>query len=402
MTLRSALKPVALLVIFVALGVYAWLSIQVYRAEKDPENFQAWDGPYAWIVGPRPKALNRVAERHLEDALAVLRDETRPESERLRVYRDHLERADKLYVRSLRAQPAQADALSTLAAVRWELSPPRTEQETRRLLDMIALASKMAPQNAGVHLSIGKVLFGMGRREEAYAALRRCVEIDGSQTAPVVKFLRENLVPAEEILERLPAVPGVLVVLRDPFFEDGLGERYLELGEKALASPTAEMLRAYGDACVRSRQFDRLRATMDRVGKLSDPRLEAWRLAQRARGLAGWGDGPGAIADARAASALQPEDGTFVVNLGQVALTARDGETAAKAFRDALALAAKGGWGASSRANLHANVGMAEELRGRPDRAFDAYRTAVSLDPNQPHASRRLREMKSAAGRKAS
>ena len=38
---------------YILLALFGWLSIQVYRSKTDPESFQAWDGPYAWIVDPR-------------------------------------------------------------------------------------------------------------------------------------------------------------------------------------------------------------------------------------------------------------------------------------------------------------------------------------------------------------
>ena len=66
-------------------------------------------------------------------------------------------------MRSLRAQPAQAGALSKLAAVRWELEPPTTEEETAVFLEMIEVASRMAPRVPRVQLRLGELLLKMGR-----------------------------------------------------------------------------------------------------------------------------------------------------------------------------------------------------------------------------------------------
>jgi hypothetical protein len=43
-------------------------------------------------------------------------------------------------------------------------------------------------------------------------------------------------------------------------------------------------------------------------------------------------------------------------------------------------------------------IGEAEELRGEPARAYDAYRMALKLHPEESHARKRVAEMERAAG----
>ena len=126
MTWRWGTRSRAVLALLAAGGlmVCAWLAVQVYRSKTDPENFRAWDGPRAWVVGPSADALEAAARQRLSAGLGFLEDAALPAPERIRLYREQLERAEALLVRSLRAQPAQARALATLAAVRWELAPP--------------------------------------------------------------------------------------------------------------------------------------------------------------------------------------------------------------------------------------------------------------------------------------
>jgi len=73
-------------------------------------------------------------------------------------------------------------------------------------------------------------------------------------------------------------------------------------------------------------------------------------------------------------------------------------EIAEKAFRRALAIAVRGSAGARRRGTLYRRIGQALDTRGRADQAYDAYKQALALSPEDPHARRRVREMEEAAG----
>jgi Tfp pilus assembly protein PilF len=73
-------------------------------------------------------------------------------------------------------------------------------------------------------------------------------------------------------------------------------------------------------------------------------------------------------------------------------------DEAVKSFRDALSLVSRGSGDKGWRAGLYSAIGGAEEARGKPDVAYDAYRKAVDLDPGQERARQRLAEMEKAAG----
>jgi len=392
------LRRILLVLGIIALVVYAWFAIQVYRSKADPENFQAWDGEHAWIVGPSGRDLLLAANRHIQQALETLGDLSGPPKERIEGYRRHLEAAERLLVRSLHAQPAQAGALARLAAVRWELNPPITEEETGKFLDMIAVASEMAPRVPKVQLQLGELLLKMGRRKEAGAYLRRTLELSPAKARDVVKVLRENLVPLDDMLEALPVIPETMVALYTVFGADGRLDRYVELAEPILDEPVPQLLYFYGDACIRSRMPERLLETMDRL-TFVDERLEAEKLRASSRGHHALGDDESALENAVQACDLQPEEPQMRIHLGDTLRNSAKYEEAIREFRSALSLIARTKssnprW----RAGIYRRIGRVEDLRNRSDLAFDAYRKAVELYPEEPYALKRLKEMREAAG----
>ncbi len=137
---------------------------------------------------------------------------------------------------------------------------------------------------------------------------------------------------------------------------------------------------------------------MDELGSLTDVAAEAERLTQRSRALLALGRAQLALEDARQARALQPTLSRRAEQLGDVALSAEDETLAIGAYRDALGIAARASANAKYRARLYRKIGEAQELRARPDLAYDAYRRAVELNPDELRARKRLTEMERAAG----
>jgi tetratricopeptide (TPR) repeat protein len=401
MTSRWAAARRAALALLAAVGLvlFVWLSVQVYRSKKDPESFRAWDGPYAWIVGPPAKSLTAAASDRVQAGLESLEDTSRPAPERIRLYRAELERAEKLLIRSLRAQPAQAGALASLAAVRWELDPPVTPEAVQKHLDMIALASRMAPTFPDVQRDLGELLLKMGRRDEALGYLARTVELDPRHSREVVQLLEDYLFTADEMFEALPRRAHVVAYLERPYLTESRQADYLELLEDALGSGIDPLLLTrYGNACLRLGRADRLLDRMDAFGELAEVEAEAERLKQRARALVVLQEPALAIEAATRARQLQPEVPHRAETLGDVALGAGEHATAEAAYRDSLRLLARAKAGAVVRARLYRKIGQVEEDRGKPDRAYDAYRRALELNPAEPHARKRVAAMERAAG----
>jgi tetratricopeptide (TPR) repeat protein len=126
--------------------------------------------------------------------------------------------------------------------------------------------------------------------------------------------------------------------------------------------------------------------------------VEAERLRQRSRAAVADGSLEEALADAASAAELLPSSPPHLEHLGDVSLAAARAREAVRAYRRALGLAAKGGAAPRLRARLYRKIGQAEERRGDVDAAYDAYRMALQVDPQEPHAARRMAAMEEAAG----
>ena len=133
---------------------------------------------------------------------------------------------------------------------------------------------------------------------------------------------------------------------------------------------------------------------------LAGRRLETARreISMRGRILEALGDGPRAIETARTARDTYPKGGYLGVFLGDTAYAVHDAELALSAYREALALLARSKAPEKVRARVYAKIGRAEEQRGHPDRAYEDYRRALKLDPEEPWAKRRVKEIEGAAG----
>ncbi len=133
------------------------------------------------------------------------------------------------------------------------------------------------------------------------------------------------------------------------------------------------------------------------LGPLAPPETEATRLLQISRAHAALGDPLRAVEAAREAERLVPS-APVAEQLGGALVEAKDADAAIAAYRRALSRLARDQASAAVRARLYRKIGQAEEAGGAGGRAFDAYRRAVELDPAEPIAARRLREMRASAG----
>lgn len=378
----------------VALAVAAWLSVQVYRARTAPEEYS---GP-SWILGPDPRALDVAAREKLTEALEALNDTRRPGPERLATYRSHLEAAERLLVRSLEAQPAQAWTLARLAAVRFELDPPVDEAGRRKFMETIDTAAALAPASPRVQKDLGVLLCRMGNAEAAFPFLSRAIELDPTTAREAVTALGDALVTPADLLLRLPRKPEVLVAAYPAFAADGSPEAFLDSCEREHVEPTPGYLRTVATAALAAKDPARLARFLESTGVLADTELEAERLALRSRAKAALDDRDGALADAAAARKLRPSELRHAEHYGNLAAAAGRRDEALAAYREALALAVRQNAAPSIRARLYASIGRGEEAASRLDRAYDAYKKAVEADPAEPWASKRLKEMGKAAG----
>ena len=391
--LRRALFAVTAL----AVVGYGWFAVQVYRAHASPESFEAWSGSHAWIVGPTARDLTRTAENRMREGLEALNDPQLPGPERLAAYRRSLEAAEQLLVRSLRANPAQAQALTDLAAARFDLDPLLTPEDDERMLRVIGLASSMAPRIPRVQQRLGELLLGMGLQSEALAYFHRTLELDPARSPAVIKTLGRYLVPLDEMLAALPRTSQTLAALQPEFDAYERQSEYLDLVEAESGFDQAAIFYAYAGACLRAGQPERMIQTLTSLGKLDDPALEAVRLAQLSHGHQHIGNHAAAISAAELAVAAQPDTHWLSERLGDAAAAGGHYEHALSALNDAIRMTAIHEPNPLRRARLYRKIAAVEQSRGRPDRAYDAYKRALAADPDDEQAARRIAEMERAA-----
>jgi tetratricopeptide (TPR) repeat protein len=393
-------RRVSVVVCVVALGGFAWLSVQVYLSKAAPETFEAWAGAHAWIVGPPSEELNEAARLHLEDGLRDLSDRSLKATDRIEAYRESLGVADGLLVRSLRAHPAQAWALAKIAAIRWELDPPVTAEGHAGHMEIIELASRMAPTDPDVQMDLGELLLLTGRREEGKAYLGRAVEMNPGMSDRVVALMSRFFFSPDEMLASLPRSSETMASLRGPFAKAGKGREYASYLDQELGQGNVDaiLLRTFGETCTRAGEPRMLLDRLESLGSSSDPSTEAERLLQIAWARLKLGEAAAALEDAELARRQRPGVARYHDQLGLIALRAGRPEIAEQAFRRALAVAVRGSAGARRRGELYRRIGQALDAHGRADQAYDAYRRALALSPEDPHALRRVQEMEAAAG----
>lgn len=377
-----------------ALAVLTAARVALISTDKAPRSPRS----AFWILGPSAGALQASARAHLEAGLDALGEPSKPAEIRHRAYLSEMDTARALLERSLRANPIQPSAWARLAAIRWESALTSDPLDRDATLELIATASSMAANVPEVQSELGALLLRMGRIEEATPYLRHAIELDTSVAAYVVETLAGAGIEPPRIAETLPTVPEVLIALRRPYLDAGLGEEYLALLESALASPTSSLVRGYVDACVELRQSRRALARLRSLAPFADPGLELARLVQASRAARAAEDPVTALEFASEAARHSADGFEALHALGLAQLASGDAESAVRSLRKAVAGAARMGSGTHYRSRLYSDLGRAEERAGRPDRAYDDYRRALELDPESAFPRQRLEAMRRSAG----
>jgi tetratricopeptide (TPR) repeat protein len=200
------------------------------------------------------------------------------------------------------------------------------------------------------------------------------------------------------MFEELPTTTEVLAALQRPFYAEGNEVSYLDALYGVLDVGDPMVLRKIGDTLLRVGQPTELLERLEAAGPYPGVASESERLVQVARARTALSDPEGGLEAVRRARAMDPENPRFAQQEGDTALEAGMAEAAMAAYREALAILAPLNPRPERRAMLHRKIGQAEELRGRMDRAYDAYKLALSIDPDEAFARRRIEEMEAAAG----
>jgi tetratricopeptide (TPR) repeat protein len=357
-------RTLALGVAAIAVAVFGAASVASYRPND---------------LTDRARALTA-----LKAALAALDNDALDSSARLVAYRDGLDHADALLREAIRSNPMDTASIERLATVRWESGVLSGSPDSEPVSSLIDVAAARAPRVSEIQADLGELLYRMGRVEDARSYMARAVALSPSMTNRVVATMLDAGVPPERILTSLPPTVELMIALRGSFAQAGDWSEWLTAAERLLPEHPRTLMVSYADACLASSAPDRLLARMGQVGAFADSGDEAERQIAIGRAHLERKDMALAAEAAAAAQALSPADPRLLELVGQVAFLAGDSAKAEQAFRDALGAVARSGIEQIDRARLYRERGQALEHLGRVEEAFDEYRRALNLTPEDP------------------
>lgn len=376
------------LVLLALLLMHGYVSFGVWRVARDPGTDRGW-------VQARPEVIAPLVDAALRRGLEGLSDTELAPGARFATYQGELRNGREWLIRSLDANPVQPRALATLATVEYELDPAGATalDETQRLM---GIAATLAPQEPRVQAQLGELLLRVGRGDEGLRYLARSVTLDGSLADRTVQLATAYGLSADAIYAALPRNARTLTAMGHALLPaDPQG--YVDLVEEALDGgslvPTRQLLSGYGAAALQLGQATRLADRMESIGPLEDPEVEAERSVQLGRCALALGR-PGEAFDRVAEGlGLHPEAYYYATLLGDVAVAAGRPEDAIQAYRKGLSVLARGSGQPAPRAHLYRRLGEVYDGLGQTDLAFDQYRRALDLRPDEPHALRRMEQM---------
>lgn len=346
----------------------------------------------ASIAAYRPGGVTDrdLATESLKRAVASLGNAALDTNDGLNAYRDGLRESDALLRRAIRSHPTDTASIERLATVGWESGVLAGGQQADSLSPLMAIAATRAPRVSVIQADLGALLYKMGRSDEAAACMKRAVALSPTMTSRVVTRMLEVGMEPNTILATLPPTAETVLALRDPTARTGDWSDWLVPVERLLPEHPRDLMISYTDACLASNESTRLLDHVMSLGVLADKGAEAER--QIAIGRAYVVQKAMTLAAGAAAKALDlsPTDPRLLELVGQVAFLAGDSAKAETSFRDALSALAQSGIQQNERARLYRERGQALEQLGRVEEAFDEYRRAVEIEPDDPWLRQRF------------
>jgi Flp pilus assembly protein TadD len=373
------------------------IAIERYSMTGRMDNPQMQPPSMTWL-GPSGRALQAAIGARLSQVIETLNDNGGHLTERAPAYIAQLQATELLIHHALLANPLDSRGIVRLAAVRWELDVLLRGVDGNDVVALLDLADARAPRIADVHVEHGAMLYRIGRGEEAPRHLAQAISLEPQCARRVVELMRSFDETPGDIAGTLPSTPEVLLALEAPFFEAGLHREYLTLIETVVDSSPVQLLAPYGDACLRAGNSQALLVRLSKPFQSDNVLAEPLRYIQRARALVQLGQFAAARNEVDRARAMAPNDPMVLEAIGGVGMSSGLGVEAAGDFRDALAAIALRQDSAKVRGRLYREIGQAEELAGRPELAFDAYRRALESSADDDFARARIAIMERAAG----
>lgn len=388
-----------LLAVFILIlcAVLLFLAPAIFKRERSFTLDEIIADKDATHLTTKPKRVIDKGQSVVRQALTELQDRELTAQDRIRSYTSKLQQAESALSFALKRDPSLAEGWSSLAAVRAELSPPATEDQAQALLALVRRASRMAPERPKVLRRHGELLLRMGRQEEALETFSKAIRLDMSLAESVVNTLNDQWIPSAEVKPALPDHLEVtnslwLIYAREKDFA-GYAQLVMDRGECAHRG----LLVRFGRAIAQLDSIAEAQRFLASCEPGEDPDTVAEHFWQRAQLAERTGDHESA--QQLATQAVKISNHTyFAQQQGSLLLRLGKPKEAILAFREALRRVKAGSTQDAQRAGLYRQMARSYEAAGEGDRAFDAWKRAAALDPQDTMAPRRLREMEAAAG----
>lgn len=201
----------------------AWLR-KAAHSEEDPRRAAACiQKSIAWDPGNEEAhaALGAAYQGH------VARIENLSEPERLGL----LHKAQDAYIRAIELAPTESSNHMNLGWVRYQIARSQGRTPGPEVLESFSLAARLDPHSYYPHYLLGTYFMAGGRREEAFAAFRRSIEVFPSDQ--VIQKILETAMSATTAYEELVQVVPEAVPLAHYYFAMLLEDRLKDWGHAA-------------------------------------------------------------------------------------------------------------------------------------------------------------------------
>jgi tetratricopeptide (TPR) repeat protein len=346
------------------------------------------------VLGPKSEALrgNAVAETRLalqqldHPVSAVARAD-------IQAYTRGLLQAESTLKRAVQASATDSRSLQAIALIQYEtqlLGVATESNDVRRLLE---IARARRPRDVLFQLDIAATYLRIGDPDAALAIAGKAVGTNTKVGPQAVAIFEDYEIAPARVADSLGESSGVLLALKTVFVAHGLLADYMSLLERSLPEASSDVINEYGDLGEQLHELRRVRETLLRIGPLGRTDAEAIRLAVLARASLADLEFVEAETYARRAVSKEPTRSQLHELLSDCLGRLGRNDEALGSLELALVAAVKGGTSNGQRGRLYRKMGEAYERQGRGDRAYEAYRRAIELVPDDTTTSERLQSI---------